>query len=101
MYLKNFFWGMCFFDPYQGYIYNKLHCSNLGTFGTHLWPLAKQVLKQLGTLGELTAWFVLLHFIVSTLMGSTGCQIFHSGVVESTLMQLQQLTFPMELRLRT
>jgi hypothetical protein len=43
-YLKNFFWGMRFSDPYQGYIYNKLHRGNLGTFGAHLWPLAKQVL---------------------------------------------------------
>lgn len=51
---------MRFTDPHMGYIYDKLHRGNLGTFGHHLWPLVKLVLTRYGNIGDLTSWFALL-----------------------------------------
>jgi hypothetical protein len=49
---------MRFSDPYLGYTYDTLHRGDIGVFGNHLWPLLKDVLDRLGTLGKLSQWSV-------------------------------------------
>ncbi|KAJ7898314.1 hypothetical protein B0H14DRAFT_3080816 [Mycena olivaceomarginata] len=50
----HFMWNFRFSDPYQAVSYNLLYFNESGKWGHHLWPLIRDLLRELHLLTEMT-----------------------------------------------